>query len=161
MRFRKLRIAFSAMCSMRPRFSLKWLLVGITLAAVILYSLFIYPTVVAHRFARAVEHGDYQYALSFIEEEPRKTIAERLAVTEKSTVKVTISRRVWRDIWNLQRSIQIRVIPGERGSSSSQLPNVGLGGDGVATMFGIRHLKIYLMTYGPSPSGITMPSQVR
>jgi hypothetical protein len=98
--------------------------------------------------------------LSFIAEEPRKTIAEYVDTVADPTIKVTIYPRVWSDIWKLQRRMLIQLIPGER-KSGSQLPNVGLGSDAVATIFGVSHLKIYFVTFGPSPSGVSLPAQSR
>jgi hypothetical protein len=44
---------------MRPRFSLRWLLIAVAVLAIGLYVLFIRPTVVAQRFAAAIGRGDY------------------------------------------------------------------------------------------------------
>jgi hypothetical protein len=141
----------------RPHFSMKWLLISFTILSAIFYTLFIRPTVIAERFASAAKSEDYQYVLSFIAEDPRKTIAEALDTMAKPTIKVTIYPRVWSDIWKLQRRMLIQVIPGGR-KSGSQLPDVGLGSDAVATISGVSHLKIYFVTYGPSPSGVSVPA---
>jgi hypothetical protein len=139
---------------------MKWLLVWFTILSVIFYALFIRPTVIARQFANAANSGDYQYALSFIPDEPRKTIAEYLDTVAKPTFKVTLYPRAWNDIWRVQQRMLIQLIPGER-KSGSQLPNVGLGSDAVATISGVSHLRIYFVTYGPSPSGVTLPAQSR
>ena len=123
----------------RPQFSLRWLLISFTVLSVSFYVLFVRPTVIAERFASAAKSEDYQYALSFIAEEPRKTIAEYLETVAEPTIKVTIYPSVWNDIWQLQRRMLIQVIPGER-KSGSQLPNVGLGSDAVATISGVSQL---------------------
>jgi hypothetical protein len=44
---------------MRPRFSLRWLLIAVAVLAIGLYVLFIRPTVVAQRFVAAIGRGDY------------------------------------------------------------------------------------------------------
>jgi hypothetical protein len=144
----------------RPRFSMKWLLISFTILSMIFYVLFIRPTVIANRFASAANSGNYEYALSLIPEGPRKIIAEYLDGIAKPTFKVAIYAREWSDIWRLQRRLLIQIIPGER-KSGSQLPDVGLGSDAVATISGVSHLKIYFVTYGPNPSGVSSPAENR
>lgn len=44
---------------MRPRFSLKWLLIAFTTLGGAFYAAFVRPTVVASRFVNAIDDGDY------------------------------------------------------------------------------------------------------
>src|SRR5262245_14397317 len=44
----------------RPRFSLRWLLIALTLFALVLYLFFVHPTVRAHQLIAAINQGDYR-----------------------------------------------------------------------------------------------------
>jgi hypothetical protein len=148
---------------MRPRFSLKWLLIAFTVLSVAFFVAIVWPTLIAQRFVSAIERGDYDDAVSMCAEEKRQGLAEWF-FRDNATVKVTLAPRGWRDILKSQRSMFVQTIP-ERQSASPQPTiayKVGLNFDAVATPFGIRPAPAYPLSYKVIPSGgSTIPSQAK
>ena len=92
---------------MRLRFSLRLILVGITLAALALYWLFVRPTQLANRFVAAIKARDYETARSLLHEDfwafpPQTPLRVDFIYAE-------VRPREWNDIWHLQRRLILRV----------------------------------------------------
>jgi hypothetical protein len=91
---------------MRPRFSLKRLLVGVTALSVFLCTFFIYPTIFAHRFVAAVESGAaepyaFQALPTLASAVPRRPVVD--------SAKVELLPRSWDDLWHFRRRVSLNV----------------------------------------------------
>ena len=95
---------------MRPRFSIRWLFVIVTLSAVALYALFVRPTVFANRFVKSIEQRDFEDAYGLFREDP-PLIAGRPILPSRSIALLyaEVLPREWSDIWSFQRRILFRV----------------------------------------------------
>jgi hypothetical protein len=81
---------------MRPRFSLRWLLIGFTFLTVIFYLLFIRPTVVAQRLVSAVKNGERSPGIL-------GTWGHHPWQVEKAA----LQPRTWPDIWQFRRRVRV------------------------------------------------------
>lgn len=101
---------------MRPRFSIRLLLVVVALLAVALYILFVRPTTVAERFVDAVNERDFDTARSLLIDQDFWLFRDDPTSVPKSVQRVyaEIVPREWSDIWSLQRRILLRVIHQDR-----------------------------------------------
>jgi hypothetical protein len=101
---------------MRPRFSLKWLLIAVTVLSVVFYALFIHPTISAHRFVDAVNSGDF----SGVKElraggSGSSTMLEDLQswnkeyTFENCKVSAELKPRTWRDVNKFRRIVWIHI----------------------------------------------------
>jgi hypothetical protein len=85
---------------MRPRFSLRWLLIAFAIFSVCLYVLFIRPTVLAERFVAAINRG---------EADPYDVVQRpQLAAsrpTDNKTVVARVLPRTWSDILHARREL--------------------------------------------------------
>jgi len=89
---------------MLPRFSLRRLLIIVTLLAVASYALFVRPTVLANRLAQAVNAGDLQSAEALLGDPAGN--AFQTAFTEATSV-AEVSPREWSDVWHLRRTVVV------------------------------------------------------
>ena len=94
---------------MRLRFSIRLLLGIVTLSAIGLYVLFVRPTVVANRFVRLIQQGDYDAAYRlfwgptpqiFHDSDPNHSI---------DWVYAEVLPREWSDIWAFRRRVLLRL----------------------------------------------------
>jgi hypothetical protein len=92
----------------RPRFSLRWLLVAFTLVAVVLYVLFVHPTIAANRFVAAVNRGDFSQLESLGLLRNLQTYNKDYTF-EKVTVRAKLKPRAWRDVYKFRRNVDVRV----------------------------------------------------
>jgi hypothetical protein len=97
--------------SIRLRFSIRWLLVLIAASATLCYVLFVRPTVVAHRFVKAIERRDYSTALgALLKSWPYSGIRPPLNDIESiSYAYAEVLPRDWSDIWALQHRLILRI----------------------------------------------------
>jgi hypothetical protein len=113
----------------RPRFSLRTLLILTALAAVGCYWWIAPPTYVAERFAKAVNDKDYATAKSMVAVSQRQfsdlwfavLAAYQQEVADDPTVEVAMMRRTMQDIYHRERRIEVRFFhnatsPGRRGA---------------------------------------------
>src|SRR5262245_11955580 len=96
----------------RPRFTLRWVLVGFTVFAVAFYLWFVRPTIVANRFVRAVNEGATKRAISMVENGDVTWIASGYA---DATIDAELSPREWGDIWHFRRRIVVRAYVSMKG----------------------------------------------
>jgi hypothetical protein len=91
---------------MRPRFSFKVLLIAFALFAVVLYALFVHPTVAANRLIRAVNAGDFSQlkALKLLANEMS---ANKNITFENCTIRAELKPRTWRDVFKFRRSVWV------------------------------------------------------
>jgi hypothetical protein len=95
---------------MRPRFTVRWLLVFIAASATLCYVLFVRPTVVAYRFVTAIERRDYAAANGLLLHNWRYGITPPLRNTESITFAYAeVLPREWSDIWALRRRLILRI----------------------------------------------------
>jgi hypothetical protein len=95
---------------MRPRFSIRWLLVLIAALALCCYVLFVRPTVIAHRFVDAIKHRDLETAQGLLLNNWPHGITPPLDASESiEFVYAEVLPRDWNDIWALQRKLILRV----------------------------------------------------
>jgi hypothetical protein len=87
----------------RPRFSLRWLLIAFTLFAVALYVFFVHPTVRANGFVGAIKGGDFGELKAL-------KMHEKLAVSlDDCTVTAELKPRTWRDVYKFRRKALVHV----------------------------------------------------
>jgi hypothetical protein len=91
---------------MRPRFSLRWLLIGLAVFAIALYVLIVHPSVAANRLVSAVNNGDYSglEALGMLKE--LKTYNKDFTF-ENVTVRAELKPRTWRDLYKFRRKASV------------------------------------------------------
>jgi hypothetical protein len=102
---------------MRPRFSVRWLLLAFAVLAAVCYLLFERPTVIAERFVAAVHQRDYATAQALLQRPHLWSGGESFALyvprsREKSARTVLMYAEVlpreWSDIWRFQRRVIFR-----------------------------------------------------
>lgn len=92
---------------MRPRFSLKWLLVLIAIAGFGFYTFFVRPTATAKKFIKLVESGDYEGAESLCLS--HFSIDLRFHSND-ALVEAKLEPRTWLDVLRTQRRVDIRIV---------------------------------------------------
>lgn len=97
---------------MRPRFSLRWLLILFAFFAFALYFCFVRPTALANKFVYLVEHDDLKGADSLLIEPHQPLALVLYAGTEpdQRVLQAVLNPRSWEDIWKCRRRIDIHVI---------------------------------------------------
>src|SRR6478735_5443629 len=93
---------------MRPRFSLRWLLIVFTLIAVALYVFFVHPTVAANRFVVAVNRGDFRELTALGMLKSLKSIIKDFSF-ENYTVSAELKPRTWRDVCKFCRKALVYI----------------------------------------------------
>lgn len=93
---------------MRPRFSLRWLLIAFAFSGFVFYLLFVRPTAIATRFVAAVENGDVDLQKSFypsdqLQNQAYLSAAQRF--NDFRTASMSIEPRTWKDFVNCRRRI--------------------------------------------------------
>ena len=91
---------------MRLRFSLRLAFVVTTLLAAALYWFVARPTILAHRFAAAVNKRDYETAKPLL---PDFWLFSAQPDNSIDLVFVEVLPREWSDIWNSQRRLILRL----------------------------------------------------
>jgi hypothetical protein len=127
---------------MRPRFSLRFVLLLAACVSLVCYWLFVHPTVIADRFARAIESKDYNLAESMCVETHRELLGNRIAELGDVRVNVTFYRRRWRNFW--KRNMLLQVIPNAPNPKGIR---VGYQADLAATPFAIQRSEMYFVTF--------------
>jgi hypothetical protein len=95
---------------MRPRFTIRWLLVLVAALATLCYVLFVRPTVMAYRFVEAIEQRDYSAAKVLLHSYRPNRITPPLEDTESiNFAYAEVLPREWSDIWALQRRLILRI----------------------------------------------------
>jgi hypothetical protein len=101
---------------MRPRFSIRLLLVVITASATLCYVLFVRPTVLAQRFVDAVNERDYQTARSLLRSDFYSFrdffafyIPGKRSDRSAALIYAEVLPREWGDLWSFQRRFIFRV----------------------------------------------------
>lgn len=96
---------------MRPRFSLKWLLILFALFAFALYFCFVRPTALANKFVYLVDHDELERAESLIIASSKPF---DLGTKDRSVpviVRAELLPRTWHDVFKMQRRLDVEVIP--------------------------------------------------
>jgi hypothetical protein len=93
---------------MRPRFSLRWLLVSFTVLAVIFYLLFVRPTQVAQSFVDRVNAGNYWELFSELQRQPRTSANNESGGLWGKSLFASVSPRSWSDIFQCRRRFSLR-----------------------------------------------------
>lgn len=93
---------------MRPRFSLKWLLVAFAIAAICLLVFYVYPTGKAERLASAINRGEvHPYD---VVEQPETFYfgnPQRTKILGRKTAVAQLAPRTWSDLWHARRRIEV------------------------------------------------------
>jgi hypothetical protein len=109
---------------LRPRFSLRWLLIGFTVFAIALYVLFVHPSVAASRFVAAVNRGEFNRleALGMLKD--LKSYDEEFSF-ETVIVRAESKPRSWRDLYKCRRKVSVKIAfpKGKRKGRESGLVN--------------------------------------
>ena len=97
---------------MRPRFSIRLVLVVAALLATASYVLFVRPANVAHRFVEAVNEQDFTAARSLLIDQDFWLFDDDSGDARKSVYRIyaEVVPREWPDIWSLQRRVLVRVM---------------------------------------------------
>ena len=99
---------------MRPRFSLKWLLIAFTLLSVAFYIVYVYPTAKANQFAGRVRNGDHSEFEAVVhgdrqlESNMRELNGPEFSL-KHADLKATIKPRTWTDYWKLRRRVVVLI----------------------------------------------------
>lgn len=96
---------------MRPRFSLKWLLLSFAILAACLYAFYVYPTTKAERLVAAINRAEvHPYdvvpqpdTIYFSNPEIRRKIGAR------KTAAAQLLPRTWDDFWHARRRLGVTV----------------------------------------------------
>jgi hypothetical protein len=97
---------------MRPRFTIRWLLVLIAATATLCYVLFVRPTVLAHHFVKTIEHRDYAAAVSLLRHDTYPYSGRIPPLNDAESIDYAYAEvlpRDWSDIWALHRRLILRV----------------------------------------------------
>ena len=97
---------------MRPRFTIRWLLVLIAAVATLCYVLFVRPTVMAYRFVEAIEQRDYAAARGLLLDNWPPGVTPPLNDSETinyAYVYAEVLPQDWSDIWALRRRLILRI----------------------------------------------------
>jgi hypothetical protein len=103
---------------MRPRFSVRLLLIVFAVLAVVCYVLLARPTLMAERFASAVNNRDYGAAHSLLRDQRfwRRSSFFAIYTPQSATptsktvlIYAEVLPREWSDIWSFQRRLIFRV----------------------------------------------------
>lgn len=91
---------------LRPRFSLRWMLILFALFGVLFYLLFVRPTVLANEFVAAINGHDYERANSLFDFVP--TIRGFSSFRgETCWYMGEVRPREWSDLWHCRRIIRV------------------------------------------------------
>ena len=96
---------------MRPRFSLRWLLIAFTVLSVIFYVLFIRPTVIAQSYVARAKSGDFSDVENLCHTDTRLAdnlqYAWRMDRIDFSTAEkqLHLEPRTWNDLRRFQRRL--------------------------------------------------------
>jgi hypothetical protein len=131
---------------MRPRFSLRWLLILFAVCGFAFYLCFVRPTVIANKFVHLVESGDFQGAESLSVEHNRRLLTEYFA-SEPELVEARLLDRTWRDLLKMQRRIDIRVIHTPSSVLSMMGFHLGIQIHTTAGVFGVQDTKAYAASF--------------
>jgi hypothetical protein len=119
------------MKTMRPRFSLRTLLILTALAAAACYW-FVAPTLTARQFIAAMNRDDFGKALAMCSGEKKQEFSS--ALDDHSSRVATGSARMlpptWRELWRRSRRLEVRLSRIRHGA-----PAYVLGGSGVEIYF--------------------------
>jgi hypothetical protein len=94
---------------MKPRFSLRRLLIAFALLAVLLHVCVVRPTSSAERFAAAVLREDYSAARAFLIDGNDWDTAIGLGSSKADHIYADVMPREWQDILRCRRRIVLRV----------------------------------------------------
>lgn len=106
----------------RPRFSLRWMMIGFTLFTVVLYVLFVRPTVLAKQFAGAINRADggelETVTLNGISLRTRMSkIAPRVTYSPTNVkAMAALVPQTWRDVWKFRRIVNVEIAAREDAS---------------------------------------------
>ena len=100
---------------MRPRFSLKWLLIVFTILGIAFYAALVRPTFVANRFVNAIDDDDYSVldsAAIFVDwrkGHPWLFEVDGQAGFKKIQIRARLVSRSWMDLLTLRRRIWLEL----------------------------------------------------
>ena len=127
---------------MRFRFSLRWLLVTFTVLSLVFYVLFIRPTVIANRFASAIQLGEVSGMQSFF---PSNQIVE---FNDLIYQKAEVQDQTWDDVRNFRRRVVVIHLDEEGGPDANPIKV-----DFEAGLFRVRYIQSRHFTWmNPNPS---------
>jgi hypothetical protein len=108
----------------RPRFSMRWLLIAFTLIAIALYVFFVHPTVAANRFVGAVNRDDFRELTALGMLKDLKSISKDFSF-ENCTVSAELKPRTWRDLYKFRRKVLVHIAfpKGQTADRASALRN--------------------------------------
>jgi hypothetical protein len=130
---------------MRPRFSIRLLLVAVFVVSLACYVSFVRPVVFAEQFMRAFEAEDFTAAESLCCDSSNQFLTESMNDGRTYSVEVKVFPRKWRDVWKLRQPMVVSVIPEPSSPGSKDL--VGYQVDVIATITGIRPGELYAVTF--------------
>lgn len=97
---------------LRPRFSLRWILVLFAFVGVILYLFFVRPTVIAQQLIASVKSPDFKPGSLLPSDDGGKWTLQD----------AYLQPREWTDVWKCQRRVQVHAtLPGAGGGSTTHM----------------------------------------
>jgi hypothetical protein len=94
---------------MRPRFSLRWLLLALTVFALGLYVLFVHPTVRAQQLVAAINRGDYQTLIDLKMQQAMQQSYDRAYAFENCDTTAELTPRTWPNVYKCCRNVVVHV----------------------------------------------------
>jgi len=130
---------------MRPRFSIRLLLLAVTFLAFACYWVFVRPTVIAREFARLVDAKQYADAELYCKEPYEKFITDWMGGVQDYRFEVEVLPRQWWHVLKMQQPMLVRripIVPLPRGGVS-----IGQQIDAVATANAVKPSKPVYVRY--------------
>ena len=118
---------------LRPRFSLKWLLIAFTILGVAFYVAFVRPTVIANRFIALVDRDENQKAQALFSDSTTLVFK-----TTPVIVRAELLPRTWEDVYKMQRRLDVDVIPTQPQVINSKSYHIGMHYQATSSVFGLR-----------------------
>jgi hypothetical protein len=129
---------------MRPRFSIRSLLILVSVISIACYVAFVRPTIFANRFSDAVIAKDFVRAESRFCDPSNHVLTESIDDGRAYRVKVLRSRRKWQDRCKLQHRMAVELEPEIQRSSKVR---VAIMIEVIATPRGIKPGKPYPISF--------------
>jgi hypothetical protein len=93
---------------MRPRFSLRRLLIALTLFALVLYLFFVHPTVRAHQLVAAINQADFRELIAFGMLGSLQSHDKSYSFENCDTI-AELTPRTWPDVYKCRRNVVVHV----------------------------------------------------
>lgn len=108
----------------RPQFSLKWLLIGLTLCSIAFYLFFIRPTMLATQFVRTLQSGDHERLAVDHDFISKYVGLAYVSMQDWDCKEIALEPRTWDDIWHFRRRIKVDALVRAKNSEPGKADQV-------------------------------------